>query len=423
MPTLHSPNKITALALLIFGHFLNHFLAYVLAVSLYIIQNDIAMTKAQAGLIGTVQIILMAILSFVVGIISDRWLKSKTLFIPLGVVLMAASLIIAAMANNYYILIISAVVVGIGASFYHPVAYAAIADLFETKKGITMAFNTAFGMIGTSIAPGLISSMDKWIGWRAAFYIFGGANILIGIAVYFGLERLIIYSHSKDEIEAINHRRATMTRGQRARRWFKEDFLPVLQLMIILCLVYGVFRSAIYRTTNQFLPFIFNEFYDYSLEQAGWLSSAILIIGGFTSLIGGRMSDKYFTSLTMFTSSIGITATVLFLWLFAGNLSGIWIIVVFLIFAAFLYFSAAAQTKYVTENVPQRSRSTSVGILFAMGNAMASVFPWLFGIIVDRGGYVPGFLFIMLLASVALILSGILVVNDVVKKKRENEVN
>ncbi|MHA1687444.1 MAG: MFS transporter [Candidatus Heimdallarchaeaceae archaeon] len=418
MPEVRSPNPKSALFLLIFGHFLNHFLAYVLTVSLYILAQDIPMSKAQAGLVGTVQIILTAVFTFAIGIISDRWLKSKTLFIPLGIVLMAVSLFIAAMAQSYYILIISAVIVGIGASFYHPVAYAAIADLFETKKGITMALNTAFGMIGTSIAPGLIGSMDKWIGWRNAYYIFGVLNLVIGFAIYYSFEKLIIYSHSTEEIDIINHRKATMNLKQRMRRWLTEELVPVLNLMVIICLVYGIFRSAVFRTTNQFLPFIFNEYYNYNLEQAGWLSSVILIIGGFTSLLGGAMSDRYTTSLTMFSSSLGISIMLLFLWLFAGRLEGIWVIVVFLIFAAFLYFSAAAQTKYVTENVPKRSRSTGVGILFAIGSALSSVFPWIFGDIVDKGGYVPAFLFIFFLAFIALILSSVLLLNDFFKMKK-----
>ncbi|MEE9409620.1 MAG: MFS transporter, partial [Candidatus Heimdallarchaeota archaeon] len=173
MPEINSRSPIVALAALIFGHFLNHFYAYVLAASLFIIREDMIMTNAEVGLVVAAQIVIFAVCSVIVGITSDRWLKSKNIYIPVGVLFMGASMFIVGYANSFLALIFAAIGLGFGASFYHPVGYAAIADLYEEKKGLTMSVNAALGMIGSSITPIFIVVFNRWIGWRMFFISFG----------------------------------------------------------------------------------------------------------------------------------------------------------------------------------------------------------------------------------------------------------
>ncbi len=389
MPEVTSKYPIVALGALIFGHFLNHFYAYVLGASLFIIREDIFLSNAQIGLVGTAQIVVFAICSVFIGILGDRWLRSRNVFVPIGVLLMGGSLFIVAYSYNIAGLILAAVLTGFGASFYHPVAYASIADLYEEKKGIAMGFNTALGMIGTSITPIFIVVFNNWIGWRYFFIIFGIIAIALALFMFFLFHYMMSYKRTEEEMSEQTINRNNERKDQ-LKNWFKKELLVVLTLIIVVCLFFSVFRSGIFRITNQFLSIIFVDYYGFNLFQAGWITTVILVIGGLTSIAGGMLSDRVATTLTMVISAVGSAFMLLLLVILGNVISGVGAIVLFFIFIAFLYFSAAASTKYVSENVPQKSRSLALGFLFAIPNAVAGIFPWIFGLILDASRFTMG---------------------------------
>ena len=429
MPEISSPKPVLALSALIFGHFLNHFYAYVLGAAMVVIRlpQHLNLTDPQVGLLATIQMIVFAVFSIAAGIVSDKWLKSKNLFVPLGVLLMAAHLFIAAYAQSMTLLIIAAISIGFGASFYHPVAYASIADLYEEKKGLTMAINAALGMIGTSIAPALAVTFDKIMGWRNFFIMIGGIAIGLSIILYFAFQYLISYKFTEQEILEKQERKNSMNSGERVKHWLKNELFVILTIAIIVCLLFSSFRSGIFRITNQWLSIIFVDLYDYTEVAAGIITTIILVIGGLTAIIGGLVSDKYSTSLTMIISTGGSAIILLLIVVLNSVLKGILLISLYFVFIAFLYFSAAAATKYVAENVPQGSRATGISFLFAVPSTIASFFPWIFGIVKEGADDIWAIGFLFLLAVLGTLMALILFLRDVklgklFKKKEKKEI-
>ncbi|MBY9000837.1 MAG: MFS transporter [Candidatus Heimdallarchaeota archaeon] len=418
MPEIKSSNPVLALTVLIFGHFLNHFYAYVLAAAMLVIRlpSEMNLTPEQVGMLSMVQMLVFAVFSLAVGIIGDRWLKSKKVFIPIGVILMAVHLFIASFApegnNGVTLLIIASITVGIGASFYHPIAYAAIADLYENKKGLTMALNAGLGMIGTSIAPGLVVTFDRWVGWRTFFIIFGIVGLVLGVLMFFAMNKLIDYQFTVKEIKEQENKKS-MTNSNRVSNWFRKEFVVILTFAVIICLLYSSFRSGIFKITSQWLSIIFVDLYSIPTFTAGWITVIILVIGGLTAIIGGVVSDKFTTSLTMMISTGGSALILLIIFLLGATIPSFWIISLYFVFIGFLYFSAAAGTKYVAENVPQGSRATGISLLFAVPSIIAAIFPWIFGIIFGRAGEIWGIGFLFILAVAAMITSVILLVRDI----------
>ena len=426
MPEIKSSNPILALIVLIFGHFLNHFYAYVLAAAMLVIRlpEEMGLTAVQVGMLSMVQMLVFAVFSLAVGIVGDRWLKSKKIFIPIGILLMAVHLFIAAYAPEgswgVTVLVISAITVGIGASFYHPVAYAAIADLYESKKGLTMALNAGLGMIGTSITPGLVVSFNQWIGWRTFFIVFGIVGLVLGFAMFFAMNKLIDYKFTKEEIQN-QEKSKTMKNSEKVTKWFRTDLAIIISLAVITCLLYSSFRSGIFKITTQWLSIIFVDLYSIPTFAAGWITVIILVIGGLTAIIGGVVSDKFTTSLTMIISTGGSALILLIIFLLGASISSFWIITLYFIFIAFLYFSAAAGTKYMAENVPQSSRATGISLLFAVPSLVAALFPWIFGIILDNTAIIWGIGFLFILAVAALMTSIILLTKDIKQGKFKKE--
>jgi MFS family permease len=426
MPEIKSSNPILALVVLIFGHFLNHFYAYVLAAAMLVIRlpEEMDLTSGQVGMLSMLQMLVFAVFSLAVGIVGDRWLKSKKVFIPIGIVLMAVHLFIAAYAPEgqlgVTVLIVASITVGIGASFYHPVAYAAIADLYEDKKGLTMALNAGLGMIGTSITPGLVVTFDRLVGWRTFFIIFGIVGLVLGVVIYFAMNKLIDYKFTREEVKKHEEIKSLNNTGK-VKKWFRTDLAVIISFAVITCLFYSAFRSGIFKITTQWLSIIFVDLYNIPTFEAGWITVILLVIGGLTAILGGIFSDKFKTSMTMIISMVGSAVILLIIFLLGSTISSFWIITLYFIFIAFLYFSATAGTKYVAENVPQSSRATGISLLFAFPSLVAAVFPWIFGLILDNTAIIWGIGFLFLLAIAALITSIILLTRDIRKSKLMKE--
>ncbi len=426
MPEISSPRPALALTALIFGHFLNHFYAYVFLASMIIMRlpGNLNLTDSQVGLLGTIQMLVFAVFSIVVGIVGDKWLKSKTIFIPIGILFMSLHLFVAAYATSMTLLIVSSVVVGFGAAFYHPVAYAAIADLYEKKKGLTMAMNAAIGMIGTSITPGLVVSMDKLMGWRNFFILFGIIGLGLTVFIFFSMNYLISYRFTSEEIEEKEQIMNKMKTSGRIKHWFRTEFVLIITFSIIICLFYSSFRTGIFKITNQWLSIIFVDMYSYSEINAGWITTVILIVGGLTAIVGGIVSDKYTTSITMLISLGGSAIILLLLFISGESLPGFLVIMLYFIFIAFLYFSATAGTKYVAENVPQGSRSTGISLLFAFPSILGGFFPWMFGLVKENIDNTWSIGFLSLLAIIGTFAAFTLYVRDrkLGKTKKSKEI-
>ncbi|MHA1446130.1 MAG: MFS transporter [Candidatus Heimdallarchaeaceae archaeon] len=438
MPQINTPKPKLALSTLIFGHFLNHFYAYVIGVSLLVIRQPNRLdnlvsivvksfqqfsselvnkmvifnrlpdlTTTQTGLLITLQMIVFAVITLGVGVVGDKWLRSKNVFVPLGIVIMAIPLFIAAYATTLVGLIIAILIVALGASFYHPVGYAMIADLYEEKKGLTMSLNAGLGMAGTAIIPVMITIFHTKFGWRNFFIVLGIICLVFGVAIYFALNKLIEYNFTEEELEKKRINKKSMNNGARAKNWFKKEFLVLMTLAIITCLFYSSFRSGVFRISSNYMAF---------LNTAGWVLSLIFVIGGLTALLGGLVSDKYTTSLTMLASLGG--CAVLLLIIFLGSAAfPLWLtIALYFLFVASLYFSAAAGTKYVAENVPQGSRSTGISLLFAFPSTLAALFPWIFTKIYDNpnpNSKLWSIAFILLLALLGTTAAAMLFIRDI----------
>ncbi|MBA7518853.1 hypothetical protein ES705_10927 [subsurface metagenome] len=426
MPEISSPRPALALTALIFGHFLNHFYAYVFLASMIIMRlpGNLNLTDSQVGLLGTIQMLVFAVFSIVVGIVGDKWLKSKTIFIPIGILFMSLHLFTATYATSMTLLIVSSVVVGFGAAFYHPVAYAAIADLYETRKGLTMSMNAAIGMIGTSITPGLVVSMDKLMGWRNFFILFGIIGLGLTVIIFFSMNYLISYRFTREEIEEKEQIKDKMKTSGRIKHWFRTEFVLIITFSIIICLFYSSFRTGIFKITNQWLSIIFVDMYSYSEINAGWITTVILIVGGLTAIVGGIVSDKYTTSITMLISLGGSAIILLLLFILGESLPGFLVIMLYFIFIAFLYFSATAGTKYVAENVPQGSRSTGISLLFAFPSILGGFFPWIFGLVKENIDNTWSIGFLSLLAIIGTFAALTLYVRDrkLGKTKKSKEI-
>jgi predicted MFS family arabinose efflux permease len=134
------------------------------------IQDDLALSNFQFGLLGTAFMLIHSLATVPFGILSDRWLRHK--IIALGVLFWSAATLLSGVAVNFFSLLGARASVGIGEAAYAPPANAMLSDAFPVRERarIMGLFNVGMFIGG---AAGLILGgiLGEIMGWRAAFFL------------------------------------------------------------------------------------------------------------------------------------------------------------------------------------------------------------------------------------------------------------
>lgn len=128
--------KAKILGLVSFGHF----------------TNDFSLTFAQIGLITLVYQLSASILQPLVRLFTDRYHKPYSIAFSMFCTFIGLTSL--AFATNYYLILVSAILIGIGSSIFHPEA-SRIARMaaFGEKYGLAQSVFQIGGNLGSAIGP------------------------------------------------------------------------------------------------------------------------------------------------------------------------------------------------------------------------------------------------------------------------------
>jgi MFS family permease len=163
---------------------INYIDRQVFSVVLQPMKVELGLTDTQCGLAQTIFILGMALFSFPVAFMVDRWSRNKTI----GIMALLWSLFtfLTGFAKNFTSLIIPRSLVGVGESGFTAGGVAMVSAAYPPDKRARMLgiFNIGIPLgaaIGV-IAGGAISAA---MGWRWAFYIFAIPGVILGILAFF----------------------------------------------------------------------------------------------------------------------------------------------------------------------------------------------------------------------------------------------
>jgi MFS family permease len=156
----------------------------VFAVVLQPMKVELGLTDTQCGMAQTIFILGMALFSFPVAYLVDRWSRSRT--IGIMALLWSIFTFLTGFAKNFTSLIIPRSLVGVGESGFTAGGVAMVSAAYTPEKRARMLgiFNIGIplGAATGMIAGGAISAA---LGWRWAFYIFAIPGIILGILAFF----------------------------------------------------------------------------------------------------------------------------------------------------------------------------------------------------------------------------------------------
>lgn len=143
------------------------------------IQNGLGLTSEQMGLVGTALLLVNGLLLPVAGLLGDRF--SKKWVIVGALLLWSVSTMLTGLAGGLPALILlRSVATGGGEAFYSPSANKLISENHADDTRATAISIHQMALYLGFIVSGVIATLvAKSLGWRSAFFVFGGCGIVL----------------------------------------------------------------------------------------------------------------------------------------------------------------------------------------------------------------------------------------------------
>lgn len=397
---------------------------------LALVQDDLGFSDSQAGILGSVFVLMTFVATLPAGYLADRFRRTRiiaTTMVSWG----AISAMNAAVQNFLQFAAVRAAL-GVGETVDDPASQSLVSDYYEpSRRGRAYALLRAFPTIGSAVGLGVGGVVGAIFGWRAAFLIVGVPGSLLAVAIWRlpepeRGEHDALEDHegadAGSEAEEDGDARSTGSSSLASvtSRPFKEDLKEASRVRSLRALMIG---SAISQGATFGFGFWAAAFYErhtsLSAGSAAGLVGGLILIGAIVgTFVGGSITDRIrdripgapmlFAGAAQFVSAI-IFATTFFpvplWWRIPGQVLGVMLLV----------SGFPALLGMLAEVVYPKIRGVAFSLRTFLGALASAVSPLLIGFLADQfsfvaDGEVQGHLSNAFLAVTPLVAIGALVV-------------
>ena len=162
------------------AHWLSHFHIFVLPMLFPFLKAQLGVGYIELGFALTVFAVVSGLTQAPIGYLADHIGARKILLS--GLCLGGLALIGLGMHLSYPALIVSAVLLGLANSVYHPANYAILsAHMDEARMGRACSIHTFAGFLGGAVAPAIMAALVAWIGGLGALMVAGALGPLVAL--------------------------------------------------------------------------------------------------------------------------------------------------------------------------------------------------------------------------------------------------
>jgi MFS family permease len=256
---------------------INHMDRQVFSVILQPMKIELGLTDAQCGLASTVLILGMALFSFPVAHMVDRWSRRKS--IGIMAMLWSAFTFLTGLATNFITVLIPRAFVGLGEAGFVPGGTAMVsASYAKENRGRALGlFYIAIPLGGAAgvMLGGVISAK---FGWRTPFYYFAIPGVLLGILAFFMKD----YKTVEEAGASAGVKGFFIALGSVLRVPTMKWFYPALGVSVFMSTAVGIWSpSLIMRIMNV------------TEASAGMLAGGIGLMAMIGAPLGGWLSDAW----------------------------------------------------------------------------------------------------------------------------------
>ncbi len=339
------------------------------------IEAALGITHTQSGLLVSAVYWAIVLLTFPISILVDRWNRTKT--IGIMAVLWSLATALCALTGNFAQLVFTRALIGVGEAGYAPGGSAVISGLYpEDRRSKMMGLWNASIPLGTAIgvlAGGIIATR---LGWKHAFGIVALPGLIVAILFFFVKD----YKTVDLSVTDTNNIKMKMKPGDILRQFLSRPSL---------IFTYFGFAAVVFVTTSliTWLSTYFSVTRGISVERAGSMASAVMVLAIVGAPVGGIITDRWRKTnikarllFPVITSVLAAVFLLVALWLTKGTVQYIFFLLMGVTVTAFLPGAAAVTQDVIHPGLRAMSYAIAVVVQNLLG---ASTAPLVIGKLYD----------------------------------------
>ena len=384
-----------------------------------LIRDSLSLTDTSVSLIAVFFNLFYAAMVPLGGLAGDRF--SRKWVCTLSILFWSVATMFTGLANGVFMLILTrSIATGGGEAFFGPANYSLLGQYHTDTRARAMSIHQTSYYVGVIIAGWLAGYIGDHLGWKYAFFIFGGAGVIWALVMALRLKDLPREGGSGAPVGAAA--KAELSSGERLEKGateagvrsegigpyelssertpaggaekkvsiadgFKTVFTTPTALMVTLGFCGFIFVITGYMT---WVPTFLQENFGQSGAQAGLNSMLWTYVAAFAGvLLAGTLSDRWAAKdprKRMIIQGAGLILGAAFL-PFMGTASSIWLL--YLCFAGWGFFRAFFDANIYAvlyDVTPERLHASCSSAMIMTGFAVGATAPYILALIKEATG-------------------------------------
>lgn len=347
-----------------FAHLLNDLIQAALPAIYPLLKDNFSLSFTQIGLISLVYQITASLLQPWIGLYTDK--HPKPYLLPLGMVVTFIGIVVLAFSSSFYMLLVSASLIGIGSSTFHPEASRVARMASGGRFGTAQSTFQVGGNTGSAIGPLLAAIIIVPNGQASAAWLVLFA--LIAIFVLFKVSKWTIH-HAKTQI---NKTASTSS--------FKLHGSTLVRALVVISMLMFAKFTYIASISNYYTFYLIEKF-NLPIQSAQLYLFAFLAAVAFGTFFGGPIGDRIGRKVVIWVSFLGMAPFALFIPY--ANL--FWTCVLAVMSGLIMSSAFSAMVVYAQEAVPGRVGMIA-GLMFGLMFGVSGIAAAGLGYLADRDG-------------------------------------
>jgi MFS family permease len=355
--------SLRTLAAISTAHWVSHFHLFVLPMLFPFLKQQLGVGYIELGFALTVFGVVSGLTQAPMGYLADHIGARKVLL--MGLTLGGFALIVLGLHLSYPSLIVSAVLLGLANSVYHPADYAILsAHMDEARMGRAFSVHTFAGFLGGAVAPAIVAALVATTGGLGALIVTGAVGPLVAL--------LLLVVGIPDASAADRH-----VDGIQAPK--QSIVTPTIMILTIFFMLLGLSSAGI----GNFGVVALMSGYDVSFSVANIALTAFLGASAIGVLAGGFLADHTRRHGQVAAACFAINAVMVFV--IATVALPSLLLTAAMAFAGFLGGVIAPSRDMLVRNAaPPGAAGRAFGIVSTGFNFSGILSPLLFGWIMDQ---------------------------------------
>lgn len=348
------------------------------------LHDEFGFDKQQLGLIGSAFMWVYAAGAPLAGVVGDR-LRRKDLILG-GCVFWSFVTVLTSRCATLGQFVAVRAMEGFGETFYFPASMSMVSDYHSPRtRSRALSFHQSSVYVGTVAGSWVAALLAQHYGWRAGFYLFGFAGVVLAVALY-----ALLREPRRGESESAGGAGGA---GVEAERLTTRELVTAVTgrpaaLLLMLAFVGANFVATVFLIWT---PTFLYEKFKFGLAEAGLMGTAFIHLSSAVGApAGGALADwaaGRYRGGRMLVQALGLLSGASFVFVVGrtGTVSTLLTTMALFGFCKGLYDSNIFASLYDT--VEPRARSTAAGLMNTVGWSGGALGPVAVGYFAKHGGY------------------------------------